>query len=121
MVRQIATCAYRKSSSHIQMMKSAKKWRRPKMRPTACTVHGDGASLLTERCCEPSYNRSRKIAADRGDAVAEHDNVVKTFPPGEPIARSQYPFCHGDRGALAHPEFHDPNLQRWFVRHRYRA
>jgi hypothetical protein len=34
--------------------------------------------------------------------LAEHDNVVKTFPPDrtEPIALSQYPFCHGDRGAV---------------------
>jgi len=31
--------------------------------------------------------------------LAEHNNVVKTFP-SEPIALSQYPFCHGDRAAV---------------------
>jgi len=33
--------------------------------------------------------------------LAEHDNVVKTFPPDRTDRPfSQYPFCHGDRGAV---------------------
>jgi hypothetical protein len=32
--------------------------------------------------------------------LAEHDNVVKTSRRTEPIALSQYPFCHGDRAAV---------------------
>jgi hypothetical protein len=46
MLKDLA-CVFRKSNTHIQMMKSAKKWRG---RPTASTASGDGASLLTERC-----------------------------------------------------------------------
>jgi len=30
--------------------------------------------------------------------LAEHDNVVKAFRRIEPISRSAYPFCHGERG-----------------------
>jgi class 3 adenylate cyclase len=55
-------CACRKSNSHILMMKSAEKCRRPNAtngmycsrRPTVCTVRGDGESLLTERCVRAS-------------------------------------------------------------------
>ena len=32
--------------------------------------------------------------------LAPHDYVVKTLARIEPIARSIYPFCHGDRGAM---------------------
>jgi hypothetical protein len=32
--------------------------------------------------------------------LAEHDDVVKTFPPDRTDRLSQYPFCHGDRGAV---------------------
>src|ERR1700692_3376047 len=52
------------------------------MRPTACTVRGDGASLLIER-----VRASRVIVAlVRSQQMtkmplAEHDNVVETFPP----------------------------------------
>jgi hypothetical protein len=31
-------------------------------------------------------------------ALAEHNNVVEAFPSIEPISRSAYPFCHGERG-----------------------
>jgi hypothetical protein len=51
------------------------------MRPTACTVRGNGASLLTER------RASRVVVVGRVRSqqmakmpLAEHDNVVKTFP-----------------------------------------
>jgi hypothetical protein len=32
--------------------------------------------------------------------LAEHDNVVKTFPPIEPIALSQYPFRGDEDGRV---------------------
>jgi len=31
---------------------------------------------------------------------ADHDNVVKAFRRIEPITRSAYAFCHGERGAM---------------------
>ena len=40
--------------------------------------------------------------------LAEHDNVVKTFPPDRTDRLFQYPFCHGDRGRLADPERSSP-------------
>src|SRR3984957_12287152 len=48
------------------------------MRPTGCTVRGDGASLLSERCVRVGRVRSQQMAKM---PLAEHDNVVKTFPP----------------------------------------
>jgi transposase len=39
------------------------------IKPTACTVRGDGASLLLKGACEPRYSRSHKIAADGEDAA----------------------------------------------------
>src|ERR1700675_3710957 len=34
--------------------------------------------------------------------LAEHDTWSRHSRRIEPIALSQYPFCHGDRGAVAH-------------------
>jgi hypothetical protein len=31
--------------------------------------------------------------------LAEDDDMVKAFPPEQPISRSVWPFCHGERGA----------------------
>jgi hypothetical protein len=45
-----ARCACRNSNSHVQMMKSAKKWHRQNATNGMYCVRGDGASLLTERC-----------------------------------------------------------------------
>jgi hypothetical protein len=53
----------------MRMMKSAKKWRRKHATNGMCTVGGGGASVLIKRCMEPSYSRSRKIAADDEDAA----------------------------------------------------
>src|SRR6202051_1344157 len=51
------------------------------MRPTECTVRGDGASLLTERCVRASFIVGRVRSQQMAKMpLAEHDNVVKTFP-----------------------------------------
>jgi hypothetical protein len=47
------------------------------MRQTACTVRGNGASLLIEMCVRAEL-RSQQMTEM---PLAEHDNVVKTFPP----------------------------------------
>jgi hypothetical protein len=62
------TCACRNSNTYIQMMESAEKWRRQN------ATNGMNCSrrrrVLVDRkvACEPRYSRSRKIAADGGDA-----------------------------------------------------
>jgi hypothetical protein len=65
----------------MRMMKSARNGV-ANMRPTACTVGGGGASVLIKRCMEPSYSRSRKIAADDEDAAR------RTRPRGQDIPAS---------------------------------
>jgi hypothetical protein len=30
-------------------------------------------------------------------SFAKHNDVVKTFPPIDPMSRSAHPFCHGER------------------------
>jgi hypothetical protein len=42
--------------------------------------------------------------------LTEHDNATWSRHSRriEPIALSQYPFCHGDRGAVADPECSSP-------------
>src|ERR1700722_13273375 len=78
-----------------------------KMRPTACTVRGDGASLLIERCVR--YSRSRKIAADDEDAARRTRQRGQDIPAGS----SRSPF-HNIRSAteiaarLADPECSSP-------------
>src|ERR1700720_1537247 len=52
------------------------------MRPTACTFRGDGASLLTERVRASLVIVGRVRSQQMAEMpLAEHDNVVKTFPP----------------------------------------
>jgi hypothetical protein len=51
--------------------------------------------------------------------LAEHDNVWSRHSRRiEPIALSQYPFSHGDHGAVGLSRM---LITRWFVRHRCRA
>jgi hypothetical protein len=74
------------------------------MRPTACTVRGIGASLSTERCVRTGRcARSVRPVTARAELprlcvrsqqmakmpLAEHNNVVKTFPPD----RTDRPFA----------------------------
>src|SRR3981081_2760524 len=50
------------------------------MRPTECTVRGDGASLLTEVRASLVIVGSVRSQQMAKMPLAEHDNVVKTFP-----------------------------------------
>src|ERR1700716_1896502 len=64
------------------------------MRPTECTVRGDGASLLTKvRASLVIVGRVRSQRMAKMP-LAEHDNVGKTFPPyrtDRPFTRSVLP------------------------------
>jgi hypothetical protein len=60
------------------------------MRPTACTVRGIGASLLTKGACEPRYSSSRKIPADGEDAARRTRQRGQDIPAGS----NRSPFHH---------------------------
>jgi hypothetical protein len=97
-------CACRNSNSHVQMMKSAEKWRR--QNATNGMYCSRRWRVLVDRKVRASLVivgrvRSQQMAEM---PLAQHDNVVRHSRRIEPIALSQYPFCHGDRGALADPE-----------------
>jgi hypothetical protein len=71
------------------MMKSAKKWRRQNA-TNGMYVRGDGASLLIERCVASRVIVGRVRSQQMTKMpLAEHDNVVKTFPPD----RTDCPFA----------------------------
>src|SRR5229473_7532539 len=74
-------CACRKSNTHIQMMKSAKKWLR--QNATNGMYCSRQRRVLVDRKVRASRVivcrvRSQQMAKM---PLAEHDNVVKTFPP----------------------------------------
>ena len=49
--------------------------------------------------CAPHYNISDKTAAHVGGAALRTQQRGQGIPVGsEPISRSAYPFCHGERG-----------------------
>jgi hypothetical protein len=50
------------------------------MRPTECIVRGHGASLLTERCVRAVIVGRVRLQQMAKMPLAEHDNVVETFP-----------------------------------------
>src|SRR5216684_1858700 len=99
--RAPTACACWKSNSHIQMMKSAKKWHR--QNATNGMYRSRRRRVLVDRKVRASRIivgrvRSQQMAEM---PLAEHDNVVKTFPPD----RTDRPFTisvlhHGDRGAV---------------------
>jgi hypothetical protein len=66
----------------MRMMKSAKKWRRKHATNGMCTVGGGGASVLIRRCMLSRVIVGRVRSQQMTKMpLAEHDNVVKTFPP----------------------------------------
>src|SRR6266478_285231 len=74
-------CACRNSNSHVQMMKSAEKWRR--QNATNGMYCSRRRRVLVDRKVRASLVivgrvRSQQMAEM---PLAEHDNVVKTFPP----------------------------------------
>jgi hypothetical protein len=79
--RDRACCACRNSNSHIQMMKTAEKWRR--RNATNGMYCSRRRRVLVDRKVRASLVivgsvRSQQMAEM---PLAEHDNVVKTFPP----------------------------------------
>src|SRR5258705_13212370 len=82
------------------------------MRPTACTVRGDGASLLTERCGASLVIVGRVRSQQMAEMpLGERDNVVKTFPPD----RTERPFTisvlpRRSRRACSKTNAHPPKL-----------
>ena len=94
-------CACRNSNSHVQMMKSAEKWRRQN------ATNGMYCSrrwrvLFVDRKVRASLvivghvdrSRWRRCRSPNTTTWSRHSRRI------EPIALSQYPFCHGDRGAV---------------------
>jgi hypothetical protein len=80
-VEATRTCACRNSNSHVQMMKSAKKWHR--QNATNGMYCSRRRRVLVDRKVRASLVivgrvRSQQMAEM---PLAEHDNVVKTFPP----------------------------------------
>jgi len=74
-------CACRKSNSHVQMVKSAEKWRRQNATDGMCCSRR--RRVFVDRKVRASLVivgrvRSQQMAEM---PLAEHDNVVKTFPP----------------------------------------
>src|SRR5258708_2789623 len=81
--------ACRKSNTHIQMMKSAKKWRRqnaPNGMDRSRRRRVPGYWKVRGRRVIVGRVRSQQMAKMR---LAEHANVVKTFPPD----RTDRPFA----------------------------
>ena len=83
------TCACRNSNSHVQMMKSAEKWRR--QNATNGMYCSRRRRVLVDRKVRASVVivgrvRSQQMAEM---PLAEHDNVVQTFPPD----RTDRPFA----------------------------
>jgi hypothetical protein len=77
-------CAYRKSNTHIQMMESAKKWLRHNA-TNGMYCSWDRRVLVDCRVIVGPV-RSQQMAKM---PLAEHDNLVKTFPPD----RTDRPFA----------------------------
>ena len=106
---QIMSCACRNSNSHVQMMKSAEKWRR--QNATNGMYCSRRWRVLVDRKVRASLVivgrvRSQQMAEM---PLAEHDNVVKTFPPDRtdrPFAISVLPRRIAAR--LADPECSSP-------------
>src|ERR1700730_7564655 len=111
-IRRVAIipCACRKSNTHIQMMKSAKKWRRQNAtNGMYCSRH---RRVLVDQKVRASLVivgrvRSQQMAKM---PLAEHDNVVKTLPPD----RTDRPFTipvlpRRSRRSLPIPNAHRPN------------
>jgi len=78
---KLLACACRNSNSHVQMMKSAEKWRR--QNATNGMYCSRRRRVLVDRKVRASLVivgrvRSQQMAEM---PLAEHDNVVKTFPP----------------------------------------
>src|SRR6202051_1516972 len=74
------------------------------MRPTGCTVRGDGASLLSKGGVGAAV-RSQQMAKM---PLAEHNNVVKTFPPD----RTDRPFTIPVLPRRLRPGWPIPNAHR---------
>src|SRR5437588_5474515 len=77
----LTRCACRKSNTYIQMMESAEKWRR--QNATNGMYCSRRRRVLVDRKVRASLVivgrvRSQQMAEM---PLAEHDNVVKTFPP----------------------------------------
>src|ERR1700737_4257953 len=107
--RYMASCACRKSNSQVQMMKSAEKWRR--QNATNGMYCSRRRRVVVDRKVRASLVvvgrvRSQQMAEM---PLAEHDNVVKTFPPD----RTDRPFTisvlpRRSRRGCAIPNAHRP-------------
>ena len=98
-----AVASGRNSNSHVQMMKSAEKWRR--QNATNGMYCSRRRRVLVDRKVRASLvivgrvrsQQWRRCRSPYTTTWSRHSRRI------EPIALSQYPFCHGDRGAVGRP------------------
>ena len=71
------------------------------MLPAVWTARETGASLLSDKCAGlviislVGFEQVAKVP------LAKHNDMIQQSRLIEPISRSAYPFCHGDRAAVA--------------------
>src|SRR3984893_2772549 len=77
------------------------------MRPTARTVRGSGASLLSERCVRVGFQDRRKCISPKTMMWSTHSRRI------DPISRSATPFCQGEARAVGFfPDAHGAQSAR---------
>src|ERR1700719_3168124 len=93
-------CACRKSNTHIQLMKSAKKWLR--QNATNGMYRSRRRRVLVDRKVRVSrvIVMGVKFQNPTQMCLAQVNDVVQTLTRIDPISRSAKPFCQGEAGAV---------------------